>query len=106
MALGNDSKPSPLSRCSASVRAEHLIGKSWIEPKRLAFHSGSAGGIIAGNLVANFPDLFAAVISDVGVLNVSRHQRRAAGSANIAEYGDINNSEDAVVMQKSMPISA
>lgn len=69
---------------------EDLIQKGFTSPRRLAFLGGSAGGIIAGKLAAERPELFAVIISDVGVLNISRCQITATGAANVPEYGDMN----------------
>ncbi len=78
---------------------EHLFKKGISNPRKMAFFSGSAGGIIAGALVNQRPDLYAAVVVDVGMLNLTRNQFRPGGASNISEYGDMSNAGDAAVMR-------
>ncbi len=71
--------------------AEDLVKRGLSSPKKLGFFSGSAGGIIAGNLIVRRPDLFAAVVSLNGVMELSKLQfATSGGAANVPEFGDMN----------------
>jgi prolyl oligopeptidase len=67
--------------------AEFLIVRGFTNPKRLAALGGSAGGITVGNALVRRPDLFAAVVSRVGVLDMLRMETTPNGKPNMAEFG-------------------
>lgn len=66
--------------------------------KQQDFFSGSAGGIIAGNLVAQWPDIFRVIIIQSGILNLSRVWVTSTGDSNESEFGKFSDPED----QKAM----
>ena len=68
---------------------EALVKQGWTSPKHLAIQGGSAGGITVGRAVTERPDLFAAVISNVGVSNALRAEFSQNGPPNIAEFGTV-----------------
>ncbi len=67
--------------------AEWLIAQRWTRPSRLAIWGGSAGGILVGRAMTERPDLFAAVVPDVGALDMVRAETTPNGIPNIPEFG-------------------
>ena len=67
--------------------AEWLIAQRWTAPERLGILGGSAGGILVGRAMTERPDLFAAVIPAVGVLDAVRAEVTPNGVPNIPEFG-------------------
>jgi prolyl oligopeptidase len=68
---------------------EMLIKERWTGPRHLAIQGGSAGGITVGRALTERPDLFAAVISNVGVHNALRAEFSPNGPPNIDEFGTV-----------------
>lgn len=72
---------------------EYLIDKKYTSKKYTAIYGGSAGGIMIGGAVTERPDLFAAAISSVGMMNPLRSEtRKGGGTANAKEYGTVKDS--------------
>jgi prolyl oligopeptidase len=67
--------------------AEHLIEHGYTRPGRLAIWGGSAGAVAVGGALTQRPDLFAAAILDVPVLDLLRSELRRLGPVHVAEYG-------------------
>ncbi|MBL8982842.1 MAG: S9 family peptidase, partial [Gemmatimonadetes bacterium] len=67
--------------------AEHLVAEQWTAPAHLAIMGGSNGGLLVGAALTQRPDLFAAAIPQVGVLDMLRYHRFTGGAAWIPEYG-------------------
>jgi prolyl oligopeptidase len=69
--------------------AEYLIAQKWTAPDRLGIVGGSAGGILVGRAMTERPDLFAAVVPAVGVLDAVRAEVTPNGVPNIPEFGTV-----------------
>src|SRR5262245_36695934 len=67
--------------------AEWLIAQRYTNPRRLAIWGGSAGGILVGRAMTERPDLFAAVVPQVGALDMVRAEVTPNGVPNIPEFG-------------------
>ena len=67
--------------------AEHLIAAGYTRPGRLAGMGGSAGGIPAGGALVRRPDLWAAMVLQVPVTNLTRQE--FSQNANTAEHGTV-----------------
>ncbi|HPU52783.1 MAG TPA: prolyl oligopeptidase family serine peptidase [Burkholderiaceae bacterium] len=67
--------------------AEYLVAKGYTRPARLGILGGSAGGILVGRAMTERPDLFAAVVSSVGALDMVRAEDTPNGVPNIPEFG-------------------
>ena len=67
--------------------AEWLVAQKWTSPDRLGILGGSAGGILVGRAMTERPDLFAAVVPAVGVLDMLRAELTPNGVPNIPEFG-------------------
>jgi prolyl oligopeptidase len=73
----------------AIAAAEWLIANGYTSRERLGINGGSAGGIFVGRAITERPDLFAAAVPAVGVLDALRMETSANGPANIPEFGTV-----------------
>lgn len=67
--------------------AEWLIAQQWTQPAKLGIWGGSAGGILVGRAMTERPELFAAVVPEVGSLDMVRMETTPNGVPNIPEFG-------------------
>jgi prolyl oligopeptidase len=72
---------------------EHLVREGWASKKTLTIQGGSAGGITVGRALTERPDLFAGVISNVGVSNALRAEFAQNGPPNIDEFGTVTEKD-------------
>lgn len=63
-------------------------------PARLGCEGRSNGGLLVGNMLTTYPELFGAVICGVPLLDMRRYTRLSAGASWIAEYGDPDVASD------------
>ncbi|MGX7679416.1 prolyl oligopeptidase family serine peptidase [Jatrophihabitans sp. DSM 45814] len=77
----------------AIAAAEYLIGQGWTSAEQLACNGGSNGGLLVGALITQRPDLFAAAVPEVGVLDLLRFKHFTIGWAWTSDYGDPDRSE-------------
>ncbi|GGD33966.1 prolyl oligopeptidase family serine peptidase [Aureimonas glaciei] len=68
--------------------AEFLKAEGITSPDGLAIQGGSNGGLLVGAVVNQRPDLFAAAMPNVGVLDMLRFDRFTSGQHWVQEYGD------------------
>jgi prolyl oligopeptidase len=71
----------------AIATAEHLIATGWTTPDRLAVNGGSNGGLLVGALMTQRPELFAAAVPQVGVMDMLRYERFTIGWFWASDYG-------------------
>jgi prolyl oligopeptidase len=69
--------------------AQYLIKQGYASPKTLGVMGTSAGGIFVGRTVTTAPELFAAAIFNVGVMDTIRSEESANGITNISEFGTV-----------------
>ncbi len=74
--------------------ARDLIDRGVTNPKRLACAGGSNGGLLVGNMLTQYPELFGAVSCGVPLLDMRRYTKLSAGYSWKAEYGDPDVAED------------
>jgi prolyl oligopeptidase len=67
--------------------AEYLIANGYTNPKRLAIHGGSNGGLLVGACMTQRPELFQVAMPAVGVLDMLRFHKWTVGKGWIPEYG-------------------
>jgi prolyl oligopeptidase len=71
----------------AAVAAD-LQARGVCARERLACSGGSNGGLLVGNMLTRWPELFGAVSCGVPLLDMRRYTKLSAGASWIAEYGD------------------
>ncbi|MBG9388995.1 prolyl oligopeptidase family serine peptidase [Caenimonas aquaedulcis] len=74
--------------------ARYLIEQGYASPKTLGVMGTSAGGIFVGRVVTSAPQLFAAAIFNVGVMDAVRAEESANGITNISEFGSYKNPKE------------
>ncbi len=67
--------------------AEYLIEKKYTSSSHLAVQGGSNGGLLTGAVLVQRPDLFAAVVSQVPLLDMLRYQDFLMARYWVPEYG-------------------
>ena len=68
--------------------AKDLLERGVTDREHLAVRGGSNGGLLTGNMVTQYPELFGAVIIQVPLLDMKRYSHLLAGHSWMAEYGD------------------
>jgi len=74
--------------------AEDLIAQKISSPAHLGAQGGSNGGLLMGNMITLYPELFGAVVCQVPLLDMKRYTHLSAGASWIAEYGDPDKAEE------------
>jgi prolyl oligopeptidase len=68
--------------------ARDLISRGVTSRQRLGCVGGSNGGLLVGNMLTTYPELFGAVSCGVPLLDMRRYTKLSAGHSWIGEYGD------------------
>jgi prolyl oligopeptidase len=84
--------------------AEHLVATGVTTPGRLALHGRSNGGLLVGAVMTQRPDLAAAALPMVGVLDMLRFHRFTIGWAWIPDYGDPDDAADFAFLRAYSPL--
>lgn len=71
-----------------------LKHEGYSRPARMALHGASNGGMMVGAVVNRRPDLFAAAVPAVGVMDLLRFHEFTIGWAWMPDYGDPEDPED------------
>ena len=74
--------------------AKDLIARGVTRPERLACKGGSNGGLLVGNMLTRYPELFGAIDCAVPLLDMKRYTKLTAGPSWVGEYGDPDKPED------------
>jgi len=73
--------------------AEFLVREGYTSPGKLAVSGASNGGLLVGAVVNQRPDLFAAALPAVGVMDMLRYHRFTIGWGWVPEYGSADDPE-------------
>ncbi len=83
--------------------AKDLIARKVTSPAHLGCIGGSNGGLLVGNMITQYPQLFGAVVCEQPLLDMKRYSHLLAGASWMGEYGDPDNPKDWAYMKPWSP---
>lgn len=84
--------------------AEYLIANRWTSPRYLAILGRSNGGLLVGATEEQRPDLFAAAVPQVGVMDMLRFREFTVGKGWESDYGSVDNPEELKALLAYSPL--
>jgi prolyl oligopeptidase len=83
--------------------AEDLVRRGITTRSQLGVMGGSNGGLLMGVMFTQRPDLFAAVVCQVPLLDMLRYHLLLAGASWMDEYGDPDDPEERAFLERLSP---
>lgn len=87
-----------------AAAAEYLIAQKYTSPGHLAIHGRSNGGLLAAAVALQRPELFAASVPGVGVLDMLRFREFTIGWAWESDYGSVLDEEEYPAIRAYSPL--
>ncbi len=84
--------------------SEYLIAENYATPERMSIIGGSNGGLLVGAVTNQRPDLYAAVIPAVGVMDMLRYHEFTIGRYWATDYGTSADSTQFEYLYKYSPV--
>ncbi|HUP91334.1 MAG TPA: prolyl oligopeptidase family serine peptidase [Solimonas sp.] len=86
-----------------TAAAAYLVSSGWTSSKHLAISGRSNGGLLVGATLNQHPELFAAALPGVGVMDMLRYHRFTIGWAWAGDYGTADDKEGYAYLSKYSP---
>jgi prolyl oligopeptidase len=83
---------------------EWLVANGYTSPRKLAISGASNGGLLIGACETQRPDLFAACLPQVGVLDMLRFNKFTVGWAWMSDYGSPDNPDEFRALRAYSPL--
>ena len=83
--------------------ARHLVERKVTSTEHLAVMGGSNGGLMVGNMITLYPELFGAAVCQVPLLDMRRYHELLAGASWMGEYGDPDDPDQWEYIQTFSP---
>ncbi|MGQ4660418.1 prolyl oligopeptidase family serine peptidase [Lysobacter sp. F6437] len=74
--------------------AQDLVARKITSADKLGIQGGSNGGLLMGNMLTQYPELFGAIVVQVPLLDMQRYHKLLAGASWMAEYGNPDKPEE------------
>lgn len=84
--------------------ARFLIDSNYTSHEKLSIEGGSNGGLLVGVAMTQHPELFQAVVAEMGVFDMLRYNRFSIGSNWAGEYGVSSDSLSFINLLKYSPL--
>lgn len=86
-----------------AAAAKYLIDQHYTSPARLALRGGSNGGLLVAASELQHPELYAAAVAEVPVIDMLRFREFTIGKAWESDYGSVDNADEFAAMLAYSP---